>query len=64
MKKESFWAIAGMWQDGKPFLYCGTWLTRSDAIDEHCRQNGCEWAERRKVGDRAVKIAVTWRYPS
>ena len=54
MKPEIMWAIVG-----KYGLYCGTWLRRCDAINQHCKDKGAAWGECRKRGDRAVKVHVS-----
>ena len=54
MKPEIMWAIVGVYG-----LYCGTWLRRKDAIDQHCRDKGATWRDCRKRGDRAVRVVVS-----
>ena len=54
MKPEIMWAIVG-----KYGLYCGTWLRRCDAINQHCKDKGASWGACRKRGDRAVKVRVS-----
>lgn len=60
---EIRWAIVG-----PDNLYTGQWLTRKDAIRQHCEAYvGCYtsdnlkdiWKARRRLGDRAVKVRVT-----
>lgn len=51
MKKLKAWAITGA--DG---IYYGTWMTRRDAIDNHCR--GRSWKSCRSEGDRAIRVVV------
>ena len=55
---ETMWAILGIC-DGKPMLYIGTWILRSDAILNHSMMQGRTWPECRRKGDRAVKVRVT-----
>lgn len=57
---ETMWAIAGHWTNGRGFLYCGTWLTRQDAIAAHTTAKGQSWRLCRKYGDRAVKVEIQW----
>lgn len=59
-RSEAFWAIQGRWQRGTPFLYCGTWHTRADAIAAHTAEKGCDWNSCRKNGDRAVRVEVSY----
>lgn len=59
--RDLLWAIAGVWDDGKPFLYTGTWLTRKDAIAAHVAAKGRTWKQCRKDDDRAVKVTLTWK---
>ena len=40
-------------------FYCGWWLTRREAIEEHCELKLESWEECRKNGDRVVKITIT-----
>ena len=49
-------------------LYVGQWQFRKDAVRQHCEAYvGCYasdylkdiWKERRRLGDRAVKVRVT-----
>ena len=54
MKPEIMWAIVGVHG-----LYCGTWLRRKDAINQHCRDKGATWRHCRKRGDRAVRVVVS-----
>jgi hypothetical protein len=54
MKPEIMWAIIGVYG-----LYCGTWLRRKDAIDQHCREKGATWRDCRKRGDRAVRVVIS-----
>jgi len=54
MKPEIMWAIVGVYG-----LYCGTWLRRKDAIDQHCRNKGATWRDCRKRGDRTVRVVVS-----
>ena len=47
------WAIKG-----KNGFYVGWWLTRSEAIVQHCKDLGKTWQECRRKGDRAVKVRI------
>jgi len=58
-KQATMWAIEGRWGKGV-LLYCGTYLTRRDAIRDFCANLGKTWAECRKSGNRAVKVNVSW----
>ena len=58
------WAIVG-----RCGLYAGTWLTRKDAIKQHCIRKGDYWNDEiikmvwndcKKVGDKAVKVEVKY----
>lgn len=61
--KNVFWAI----KSANPSIgiYCGTRLTRRDAIADHVRMLQAsfgpirDWSYFRKQGDRAVKVRVT-----
>jgi hypothetical protein len=55
-KKEIRWVIIG-----NCGLYTGQWLTRRDAIEQHCREIDYSWEACRKKGDRAVKATIIWR---
>ncbi len=61
-KSATMWAIEGQWGN-RPLLYCGTYLTRRDAIRDFCDNIGKTWAECRKSGNRAVKVTLTWEAP-
>ena len=68
-KTETGWAIVG-----NCGLYTGWWMTRRDAVEEHCKSRifGCEtmpatpvelkaeWKACRASGDRAVKVKITY----
>jgi hypothetical protein len=67
------WAIAFS-PNKRPKLYTGTNLTREDAIDDHCwryadfppyvgKSRKQIWRKCRKIGDRAVKVTITYEYP-
>ena len=76
------WAIAGLWSNGNPFLYTGTYLTRKAAIIAFIHNRGTRadydsfrsekdpayrrriWAKCRYRGDHAVKVIITYEYPS
>lgn len=60
---EIRWAIVGVHG-----LYEGQWQRRMDAVQQHCTAYvGCYasndlkdiWKERRRFGDRAVKVRIT-----
>lgn len=66
MMTAEMWAITGdcrmsLSANARPgrFFYTGTYMTRRDAIDYHCRDLGAKWADRRRRGDRAVRVQVT-----
>ncbi len=54
----TMWAIAGTWHRGSEFFYCGTHLTRRDAVEEFCENIGHSWAQLRAEGNRAVKVRI------
>lgn len=56
----TMWAITGLYNVGEPetFLYCGTWLTRSAAIEQHTTEIGKSWSYCRSRGDRAVRVKM------
>lgn len=58
VKKETMWAIVG-----NCGLYCGTYLTRRDAINRFIARGNNTWAQRKKLGDRAVKVTITYHRP-
>lgn len=61
---ETMWAI----YNPNFGLYTGTFLTRSDAIDDHVKsfygvldkQRNKYWRERRKRGDRLVNVEMIY----
>ena len=67
---ETMWAIASHC-DGDTQLYTGTWQTESEAKYGHCRgfhtdciiDQKC-WEKRQEQGDRAVKVTMTYEYPT
>lgn len=50
---EIFWVIVG-----ELGFYTGTYFTRREAIDAHCKALGKTWDYCRKKGDRAVKAKL------
>ena len=51
---EVMWVITGNYG-----VYCASnWLTRKDAIRDHCEAIGRPWAELRKNGDHAIKVRL------
>jgi len=68
-KTETGWAIVGVHG-----LYTGWWRIRKAAIEDHCKayiwgqetmpatplEIETEWKLRRAVGDRAVKVKITY----
>lgn len=84
MPTETRWVIVYECPDSiyKAFrrgLYSGSWLTRHDAITEHCaalddvaagnrykltpENRKRTWQQCRRRGDRAVKAQITWDAP-
>lgn len=71
IKTEFMWAIMCSSEINKPFLYCGTFLTRQDAIYRHTQTWNVDpilskedvratWKRCRARGDRAVKVVITY----
>lgn len=53
------WAIRGASRSsGEPYLYYGTFSTRTAAIRAHTEALGKTWRECRAKGDRAVRVKV------
>lgn len=64
-KTETLWAIMGRWSNSRdPFLFRGTFRTRRDAIADHCHQLGRTWKQRRRAGDRAVRVTISYEVPT
>lgn len=54
-KVDIVWIIAGVHG-----AYCGWWLTRSEAIAEHCRLLGQNWRYCKRKGDYATKANLVF----
>jgi len=54
---EKMWAIQ-INRGRRQSYYCGTWPRRKDAVDAHCKALGKDWAYCKRMGDRAVKVAI------
>jgi hypothetical protein len=50
---QRFWAIYGTHG-----FYTGTWITRAEAIKDHCEAKGWDWRTCYRRGDRCVRVEV------